>query len=100
MIKKLTSLETALETGRLFVQVTCQDIDSAECMSDSRCAVATALRRMYGGRWSVGTYNALCMTDDEDRLFQFPQPAADWVRRFDRGGQMQPIEFVAVEDRK
>ena len=68
----------------------------------SLCPVARAVRRMYGDelRVSVGsTHVSLSKNGYEFIEFDLPPEATEFIREFDEGSELYPIEFDLTKER-
>ena len=108
MIKKLTSIETAIETGRLFVDVTEEDIVEGLRGCSAMCAISLAIGRMYGvpsHAYSHPSPEIVILNHDIEETtracFHIPWRAQLFMSRFDDGSpETAPIQFTAPMEKE
>lgn len=77
----------------LKVRVEQEDITYAERCNCTECPVARAIRRRTGAVVYVG-YRTVKAGED---YYACPKVAEEWIRRFDSGHWVDPIEFELTE---
>lgn len=87
---------------QLLVVVTRQDIDAARVSSNCRCPIACCLERLFS-RSAIVNYDTRWQRDGSRvlhaqaqvgrRVWELPDVAVDFMRRFDEGCEVKPFSF-------
>lgn len=80
---------------RVLIRVTQEDIDDGEPYVPSRCPVALAWVREYGGHASIRGHHGRFTdkTNWHTGLIRLPAQAVEFIQTFDVGKEVGPIEF-------
>ena len=83
------------------IDVTQEDLDEGVRCSFRKCPIARAIRRVFGGSWSVGSYTAVYRDDSRSFIYSvdLPREATVFMRAFDTGDMLAPFSFeVGIPD--